>query len=103
MRSASCPAASWTSRRVHSSRTSSAGWRFEPLSRVIVDLRGLEFIDSSGIALVLDLAKAAREHNTELVFVRGPHAVQRVLAVSGIDDALTFIDGLDAVRSPPIS
>jgi anti-anti-sigma factor len=61
---------------------------------VVVDLRGLEFIDSTGVALVLDLAKAACEHGTTLAFVRGPQAVQHVFAVTGIDLALTFVDEL---------
>ena len=68
------------------------GLRFPSLRRVVVDLRALEFIDSTGVALVLDLAKAARAHGTHLVFVRGPQAVQRVLAVSGIERTLTFIE-----------
>jgi anti-sigma B factor antagonist len=69
------------------------GLAFESLSRVVVvDLRPLEFIDSTGIGFLLDLAKAARAHNTNLVCVRGPLPIQRVLAVAGIDHALTFID-----------
>ncbi|WP_053225938.1 STAS domain-containing protein [Solirubrobacter soli] len=68
---------------------------FPSLSRVVVDLRTLEFIDSTGVSLVLELAKAAREHNTDLLFLRGSHAVQRVLAISGIEHTLTFVEQLD--------
>jgi anti-sigma B factor antagonist len=70
------------------------GLAFASLARVVVDLRGLEFIDSTGVAFVLDLAKAACEHGTTLAFVRGPQAVQHVFAVTGIDLALTFVDEL---------
>jgi anti-anti-sigma factor len=68
------------------------GLAFESLSRVVIDLRPLEFIDSTAIRFLLDLVTAAREHNTKLLFVRGPQSIHRVLALSGIDHALTFID-----------
>ena len=65
--------------------------QLEPRS-TILDLSALEFIDSSGIKLLLDAVARSSERDRSLGLLRGPEAVQRVLEISGLQDALPFLD-----------
>jgi anti-anti-sigma factor len=64
----------------------------EGVRRVVLDLRGLEFMDSSGLRLVALAERRLGAADRELVLVRGPEAVQRVFAITRMDDHLTFVD-----------
>jgi anti-sigma B factor antagonist len=58
--------------------------------RIIVDLSGLEFIDSTGIAA---LGRIETHHGTERFgLIRAPERVQRVIALTGLERALPFLD-----------
>jgi anti-sigma B factor antagonist len=59
-------------------------------SRVEVDLDGLEFIDSSGLRMLLLADARAREHGYELVLHPGREPVQRVFEMAGATDILRF-------------
>jgi anti-anti-sigma factor len=59
---------------------------------VVVDLRGLTFMDSSGLHLIVRLLRASREHGFGVVFVRGTAAIERVLEVSGVREHAVFLD-----------
>jgi anti-anti-sigma factor len=59
-------------------------------ARVILDLSGLTFIDSSGIHIVVELLKRAGELNIGLVIIPGPRAVQRIFDVCGLTARLPF-------------
>ena len=60
--------------------------------RLVVDLRRLAFMDSSGLRLLLRCDEAARRDGTELSLIAGPPAVQRVFQATGLLDRLTFVD-----------
>ena len=57
--------------------------------RVVVDLSGLEFIDSSGMRALLRL-QARLGDRARLEIVPGPPAVQRVFELVGLTAALPF-------------
>jgi anti-sigma B factor antagonist len=59
-------------------------------ARVVVDLGGLEFIDSSGLRMLLLADARAREHGYELVLLAGREPVQRVFEMTGALDILRF-------------
>jgi anti-anti-sigma factor len=59
-------------------------------SRVVVDLAGLAFIDSSGLRMLLLADARAREHGYELVLLPGQEPVQRVFEMTGALDVLRF-------------
>jgi anti-anti-sigma factor len=59
-------------------------------ARVIVDLGGLMFIDSSGLRMLLLADARAREHGYELVLLPGREPVQRVFEMTGALDVLHF-------------
>jgi anti-sigma B factor antagonist len=64
-------------------------WSREP-RRVELDLRGLEFIGSSGIAALLEANARARERGCALTLVRGPAAVHRIFELTGIESQFAF-------------
>jgi anti-sigma B factor antagonist len=59
--------------------------------RVVIDLRGLTFIDSSGIRGMLRV-QARLPSAARLELVPGPPAVQRVFELTGLIAALPFRD-----------
>ncbi len=59
-------------------------------ARVVVDLSGLAFIDSSGLRMLLLADTRAREHGYEFVLLAGPEPVQRVFEMTGALDILRF-------------
>lgn len=58
--------------------------------RLIVDVAGLMFCDSSGIDLLLAAQAAARERGVELRVARPTGIVRRSLEVTGVLDTLTL-------------
>ena len=63
---------------------------------VALDLRGLDFIDSSGLKLVLAADRRLRERGVAFSVLRGPVHVQRAFTSAGLDDLLPFVDELPA-------
>jgi anti-sigma B factor antagonist len=61
-------------------------------SRVVLDLRRVVFIDSTGLRCMLAVDKASRETGVEFLLVPGPREVQRLFRLTGADAALRFID-----------
>lgn len=58
---------------------------------IVVDLRGLEFIDSTGLRALLAADERADDSGRRLVFVRGSSTVQRVLRFTGVDRRLEIL------------
>jgi anti-anti-sigma factor len=57
-----------------------------------LDLRGVEFMDTSGLRYVLEIVERSERDGTSVSIVRGPTAVQRVFEVSGLEARLPFVD-----------
>ena len=66
----------------------------EGFGRVVLDLRDLEFCDSSGLHAILALVRGISDE-TSFGIIPGPEPVQRVFVVTGLADALPFIDAND--------
>jgi anti-sigma B factor antagonist len=64
----------------------------QQITQVVLDLRELAFIDSTGLRVVLGLANGLGENRARVVIVRGPEAVQRVFTLTGADRELLMID-----------
>jgi anti-anti-sigma factor len=60
------------------------------LRRIELDLRGLDFIDSTGMGVIVRLDREARGRGIRLRLRRGPRPVHRVFETSGLADALPF-------------
>ena len=61
-------------------------------TRIVLDLRGVRFLDSTGLRLVLELDAAAREASQELTIIRGSAVVQRIFEVTQVSERLKFVD-----------
>jgi anti-sigma B factor antagonist len=59
---------------------------------IVIDLRGLEFMDSSGLRALLAADTRARERSARLVIVRGDDRIQRVLRITRLDERLEIVD-----------
>jgi anti-sigma B factor antagonist len=57
---------------------------------VIIDLRGLTFIDAVGLKLLLSLAEEAHAAGWRLVVIQGGSAVRRIFALTGTLEQLPF-------------
>ena len=69
--------------------------------RVILDLRELNFMDSSGLRIVLRAAdRAAGPGGYELFVVRGPRRIQRVFEIAKVADRIRWIDDPAEFPSP---
>ena len=58
--------------------------------RLVVDLSLLEFIDSSGVRLLLNWQAASRADGFQMTIVPGRRPVQRVFELLGLTEALPF-------------
>jgi anti-anti-sigma factor len=67
---------------------------------VVLDLRRLDFIDSSGLHLIVDAHARIREAGGRLVVVRGPATVQRVFQIARLDEQLEIVDQPPAADRP---
>ena len=66
---------------------------------VVLDLRHLRFLDSTGVALTIRAHKRAHEHGRRLVIVPGPARVQKPFELAGLDSILEFRE--DAAERDP--
>ena len=66
---------------------------------VAVDLRELDFLDSSGLSLLVITARRLDECGRRLVLVRGRQAVQRVFEITRMTERLEFVDAPERVLS----
>jgi anti-anti-sigma factor len=64
---------------------------------LVVDLRDVTFMDSTGIRLLLFAREHARRCGASLVIVRGPDEVMRVLELVGLDDQLDIAAPVEQV------
>ena len=62
---------------------------------VIVDLRRLEFMDSTGLSVLVRAHQRATETGQRFGVVRGPQQVQRLLSLTGVAERLTLVDTPD--------
>jgi anti-sigma B factor antagonist len=60
--------------------------------RVVVDMSGVEFCDSTGMNVLLSAMKRAREHGGGLDLAGPRPAVRKILQVTGLDSVFTFVD-----------
>jgi anti-sigma B factor antagonist len=61
-------------------------------SRLVIDLRQLQFIDSTGLRLLLAANARTQQRGGELVLLPGEPSVQRVFDLTGALEVLRFED-----------
>lgn len=65
--------------------------------RIVLDLTDLEFIDSTGLRIMLAAHENARERGQELVLTQASEQVQRLLRITGVGEHLRIIDPSDEI------
>jgi anti-sigma B factor antagonist len=60
---------------------------------VVVDLRGLDFMDSTGLTLLARWSVGAAQDGYTFTLVPGSDRIQRLFSLTGLDEVLTFVDG----------
>ena len=66
---------------------------------VIVDLRKLEFMDSTGLSVIVRAHQRATENGRDFAVVKGPQQVQRLLSLTGVAERLTLVDSPEELLS----
>jgi anti-anti-sigma factor len=66
-------------------------------STLVVDLSKLSFLDSTGLRCIVTADERARAEGRRIVIVRGPDAVQRVFAITRLDDRLEMVDDVAGI------
>jgi anti-sigma B factor antagonist len=64
----------------------------EPSQRVVVDLDAVTFIDVSGLRVLLNAARRAKDGGHEFAVARPNRHLRRVLYLTAINQSLTLID-----------
>jgi anti-sigma B factor antagonist len=71
---------------------------------VMLDMRGLEFMDSTGIHLLVKADQRAHQAGQKFALIRGTEQVQRMLDLTGVSEQMTIVDSpedlLDGHRTP---
>lgn len=62
--------------------------RFSGSKRLVIDLRSLEFIDSTGLGVLVRTHQHAQEKGHEFALVEGGGQVQRLLGLTGLSEQL---------------
>jgi anti-sigma B factor antagonist len=62
------------------------------LDAIVLDLRGLAFLDSSGLRVVVVAHMRARDAARRFVLVRGSETVHRVFEITRMAERLEFVD-----------
>jgi anti-anti-sigma factor len=64
--------------------------------KLVLDLRELRFLDSSGLRFILTTDARARKDGRRLQIVPGPEAVHRVFRIALLDKRLEFVEETEA-------
>ena len=76
--------------------------RIEAGAWVVLDLRSLDFIDSSGLRVVVGAHRSAEGHGGRFTCVRGTPGttVHRIVEIAGIDGVIEMVDDPDQAAPP---
>jgi anti-sigma B factor antagonist len=68
----------------------------ENAGRLVLDLRGLSFVDSSGLHLLVALHERAQRDGFQLTLIAPAAPANKAIRLSGLDQALPFVAADDA-------
>jgi anti-sigma B factor antagonist len=77
--------------------------RADGVRHLVLDLRGLTFMDLPGLRELIKQNEYARTNHHNLAVVRGTDAVNRLLELTGVEDLLVLVDDPDDLVPPPPS
>jgi anti-anti-sigma factor len=62
---------------------------------VLIDLRRVEFMDSTGLHVLVQAQQRAQDSGQRFALIRGGEQVQRLLDLTGVAELLTIVDSPD--------
>jgi anti-sigma B factor antagonist len=62
------------------------------VSTLVLDLRGVGFMDTSGLQLVFEAQRRAAEAGFEFFVVRGSRQLHRLFQIAGLEQTLQLLD-----------
>ena len=60
--------------------------------QLVIDLRELEFMDSTGLSIIVKAHQRLTDEGRQLSLVRGSQQVQRLLDLTGVSERLKLVD-----------
>ena len=70
-------------------------------ARIVVDLEGVSFVDSSGVGALVGGLRRAREAGGDLVLAAPGEQARTVIALTGVDRVLVAFADVDAALASP--
>ena len=64
-------------------------------NRIIVDLDGVDFLDSTGLGVLVGALKRVRSNDGELSLVCTQHRIRKVFEVTGLTKVFSLYDSVD--------
>jgi anti-anti-sigma factor len=77
--------------------------RADGVRHVVLDLRGLTFMDIPGLRELIKQNEYARTNHHNLAVVRGTDPINRLLTLTGVEDLLVLVDDPDDLVAPPMT
>ena len=68
----------------------------EGRSRIVLDLGGVDFLDSTGLGMIVSALKRARTHGGDLRIVCTESRITRLFEITGLDKAIPLLPTVDA-------
>lgn len=65
-------------------------------TQLVLDLEGIDFLDSTGLGTIISALKRARTHDGDLRLVCSQSRITRLFEITGLDKAVPLLPTLDA-------
>jgi anti-sigma B factor antagonist len=67
--------------------------------KIVIDLEGVEFLDSTGLGVLVGGLKRVRSHDGDLALVCTQRRILKVLEITGLTKVFSIHDSVDAATS----
>lgn len=68
--------------------------------RIVVDLQGVDFIDSTGLGVLIGALKRVRSHDGDLALVCTEPRIVKVFEITGLNQVFRLMASVDAAVAP---
>ena len=65
--------------------------------QLVIDLRELEFMDSTGLSIIVKAHQRLSDEGRQLTLVRGSQQVQRLLDLTGVSERLQLVNSPEEI------